>query len=109
MTSQSPESTVTATTKKTKRDTNTWKSIVQKYQQPSLPRAIWQLVNTIVPYALTWYLMYLSLSWSLWITAALVVLGGLLVVRLFIIFHDCCHGSFFKSNTANNIVGFIIS
>lgn len=94
-------------TKRTKRDTNSWKSIVQKYQQPSIPRAVWQIVDTVVPYAAVWYLLYLSLSWSLWITAGLVVLGGLLVVRMFIIFHDCCHGSFFKSNTANNVVGFI--
>lgn len=96
-----------AATKKTRRDTNSWKAIVQKYQQPSIPLAVWQLVNTLVPYALVWYLLYLSLSWSLWITAALVVLGGLFVVRLFIIFHDCCHGSFFKSSLANNITGFV--
>ncbi len=102
-----PSPEPSASSKKTKRDTNAWKSIVQQYQQPSLPRAIWQLVDTLVPYALVWYLMYLSLSWSWWITAALVVLAGLLLVRLFIIFHDCCHGSFFKSGAANNIVGFI--
>ncbi len=93
--------------KKTKVDTNSWKSIVQQYQTPSLWRATWQLVNTLVPYAAVWYLLYLSLSWSYWITAALVVLAGMFIIRIFIIFHDCCHGSFFKSNTANNIVGFI--
>ena len=96
-----------STPKKTKRDTTTWKALVQQYQQPSLARAIWQIVDTLVPYAAVWYLMYLSLAWSWWITAALVVLASLLHIRTFIIFHDCCHGSFFKSNTANNIVGFI--
>ena len=84
-----------------------WKSIVAKYQEPSTPRAVWQIVNTLVPYALLWWLMYLSLSVSWWLTLPLAVLAGVLVVRIFIIFHDCGHGSYFKSRTANDIVGFI--
>src|SRR5438067_1356765 len=47
-----------------KQDAAAWKAIVRKFQEPSLPRAIWQLVNTLGPYAALWYLMYLSLSWS---------------------------------------------
>lgn len=90
-----------------KRDTSAWKAVVLKYQQPSLPRAIWQLMNTLVPYAGLWYLMYLSLSHSYWLTLALAVLAGLFLVRIFIIFHDCGHGSFFKSRVANDVVGFI--
>ena len=89
------------------RDTSAWKAVVLKYQQPSLPRAIWQLMNTLVPYAGLWYLMYLSLSHSYWLTLALAVLAGLFLVRIFIIFHDCGHGSFFKSRVANDVVGFI--
>jgi omega-6 fatty acid desaturase (delta-12 desaturase) len=90
-----------------KQDTAAWKAIVLKYQQPSLPRAVWQLVNTLGPYALLWYLMYLSLSWSYWITLPLAVLAGMFLVRIFIIFHDCGHGSFFKSHLANDVLGFI--
>jgi omega-6 fatty acid desaturase (delta-12 desaturase) len=84
-----------------------WKQIVLKYQKPSLPRAIWQLIDTLGPYAGIWYLMYLSLSWSYWITFALAALNGLFLIRIFIIFHDCGHGSFFKSRLVNDIVGFI--
>jgi fatty acid desaturase len=90
-----------------RRDTAAWKAIVIKYQQPSLGRAIWQLVDTLVPYAALWYLMYLSLSYSYWLTFALAALAGLFLIRIFIIFHDCGHGSFFKSRLANDIVGFI--
>ncbi len=86
---------------------NDWKAIVAQYSIPSLPKAIWQIVNTFVPYFTLWYLMYLSLSVSYWITLALAVLAGLLLVRVFIIFHDCGHGSFFKSRRANDILGFI--
>jgi omega-6 fatty acid desaturase (delta-12 desaturase) len=68
-------------------------------------RAIWQMLNTLVPYAGLWYLMYLSLSVSAWLTAPLALLAGAFLVRVFIIFHDCSHGSFFKSRLANEIVG----
>lgn len=84
-----------------------WRSIVAKYQQPSTKRAVWQLVNTLVPYALLWYLMYLTLEVSLWLTIPLAILAGAFLVRVFIIFHDCGHGSYFKSRWANDIVGFV--
>ncbi len=82
-----------------------WKEVVARYQQPALRRSLWQLINTLVPYAALWYLMYLSLEVSYWITAALTLLAGGFMVRVFIIFHDCGHGSFFKSRKANDILG----
>lgn len=84
-----------------------WKKIVAEYQDPSLPRAIWQLVNTLGPYFLLWYLMHLALAVSWWLVLPLTTVAGALLVRTFIIFHDCGHGSFFKSPRANTIVGFI--
>ncbi len=84
-----------------------WKEVMAKYQQPALWRGLWQLLNTLVPYAALWYLMYLSLGISYWLTAALALLNAGLLVRVFIIFHDCGHGSFFKSQRANDIVGFL--
>jgi acyl-lipid omega-6 desaturase (Delta-12 desaturase) len=84
-----------------------WKEIVAQYQQPSTPRAVWQLVNTLGPYALIWFLMYLSVGVSWWLTVPLAILAGAFLVRAFIIFHDCGHGSYFKSTRANEIVGFI--
>lgn len=83
-----------------------WKAIVAKYQEPSTPRAVWQMVNTIVPYGFIWYLMYLTKDISWFLTVPLAVLAGGFVVRAFIIFHDCGHGSFFRSRVANDIVGF---
>ena len=88
-------------------DTAAWKEIVARYQQPSTGRALWQIINTFVPYAALWYLMYLSLSVSWWLTVPLAVLAGAFLVRVFIIFHDCGHGSYFKSRTANDVLGFV--
>ncbi|MBX7208866.1 MAG: fatty acid desaturase [Verrucomicrobiaceae bacterium] len=84
-----------------------WKEIVAKFQVPSTARAIWQLVNTLGSYVVLWYLLYLSLSVSYWLTALLIVVTGGIVVRTFIIFHDCGHGSFLASKRANDIIGFI--
>jgi acyl-lipid omega-6 desaturase (Delta-12 desaturase) len=84
-----------------------WKEIVAKFQEPSRLSATWQIVNTLGSYAVIWYLLYLSLSMSWWLTVPLAVLAGGLVVRIFIIFHDCGHGSYFKSRTANDVLGFI--
>ena len=84
-----------------------WKKVVAPFTVPSLSRAVWQLVNTLVPYAALWAAMYWSLSVSYWLTLGLAVVAGLLLVRVFIIFHDCGHGSFFKSQRANDVVGFI--
>ena len=84
-----------------------WKRVVLEHQKPSMWRAIWQITDTLVPYIALWYLMYLSLSVSWWLVLPLAMLAGLFLVRIFIIFHDCGHGSYFKSHQANDIVGFI--
>jgi len=88
-------------------DNAAWKEIVAKFQQPSAWRASWQIVNTLVPYALLWYLMHLCLPISWWLVVPLAILAGAFLVRVFIIFHDCGHGSYFKSPVANDLVGFL--
>jgi omega-6 fatty acid desaturase (delta-12 desaturase) len=84
-----------------------WKAIVARYQKPSTGRAVWQIVNTLVPYTALWWLMHFALAISWWLTAPLAVLLGAIMVRTFIIFHDCGHGSFFRSAKANHILGAI--
>lgn len=81
-----------------------WRAIVAKYQTPDR-RSTWQVLNTYVPFFLLWGAMAWSLQYSYWITLALAVPAGGLLVRIFIIFHDCGHGSFFKSQRANNLLG----
>ena len=84
-----------------------WQQMVAKYQNPSLQRSLWQLANTLLPYLILLVLMYISLSYSYWLTLALALPAGGLLTRTFIIFHDCGHGSFFKAQRANNILGTI--
>ena len=84
-----------------------WQALLAKYQQPSLWRSIFQIVNSVVPYVALWFLMDRSLAISGWLIPPLAVLAGGFLVRVFIIHHDCGHGSFFKSRTANDVCGFI--
>lgn len=100
------EMTIT-TPEKRPPDPAAWQEIVAKYQEPVLWRSVWQMVNTLVPYAALWYLMYLSLSVSYWLTVPLAILATGFMVRIFIIHHDCGHGAYFKSRRANDVWGFI--
>ncbi|MDB4538224.1 fatty acid desaturase, partial [Akkermansiaceae bacterium] len=84
-----------------------WKKIVAPHAKPSTPRAIWQVLNSIGLYLALWVAMYFTVEISYALTFALAVIGGGLLIRIFIIFHDCGHGSFLKSKKANHIIGFI--
>jgi omega-6 fatty acid desaturase (delta-12 desaturase) len=87
---------------------NPWMVInknIERYLKPSLGRSIWQISNTFIPYVGLWILIVYSLSVSYWLTAFLIILAAGFLVRLFIIFHDCGHGSYFKSQKANRMVG----
>ena len=89
-----------------------WRPVVAKYARPDLWRSIWQIVNTLVPYFALLYLSIRSLEISFWLTLPLTLLTAGFMVRTFIIFHDCGHGSFFKSREANKwlgrITGFLV-
>jgi len=84
-----------------------WDALVAPYRTPAVGRSLWQLANTLIPYAVLWWLMYHSLALSYWLTLPLAVVAAGFLVRVFIIFHDCGHGSFFKSRKAANAVGFV--
>src|SRR5204862_1712838 len=84
-----------------------WKKIVAKYQKAAVWPGVWQLINTLVPYAALWCLIYFCLSISWWLTIPLAILAGGFLVRTFIISHDCGHGSFFPSRQATEIVALI--
>jgi acyl-lipid omega-6 desaturase (Delta-12 desaturase) len=84
-----------------------WQSLVKKYQAPSLPKSLWQIANTVIPYVGLWGLMYFTVRFSWPLTLGLAALAALFLVRVFIIFHDCGHGSYFKFKRLNHVVGFV--
>lgn len=82
-----------------------WHDVVSRYARPDLKRSLWQIANTLIPYFALWYLMLYSVHISYWLTLLLSIPTAGFMVRTFIIFHDCGHGSFFKSTKANNALG----
>lgn len=84
-----------------------WINIIKNYNYPDSAKSWWQIGNSVVPYIGLWVLMIYSLEVSYWLTLALSVIAAGFLVRIFIIFHDCGHGSFFKSARMNKIVGIL--
>ena len=82
-----------------------WKKIVKPYQTADARQGIWQLITSFGPFFLGWILTYLSLSVSYWLTLLLALITAGFFVRIFIIQHDCGHGSFFNSRKWNDRVG----
>ncbi len=79
------------------------------FQSPVLAYSIWQFASTGAAYAAVLALMYVAYHVSAWLSLALVLPAAGLVVRLFIIQHDCGHGAFFQSRRANFVVGVLCS
>src|SRR5512146_26350 len=84
-----------------------WQDAVARYASPDTRRSIRQVVNTMVPFFALWYLMIRSVQVGYWLTLLLAFPTAGFMMRTFIIFHDCGHGSFFKSRRANDILGVI--
>ncbi|WP_308637336.1 fatty acid desaturase [Paenibacillus silvisoli] len=84
-----------------------WREDILPYQKPELYRSVWQLANTITPFLVLWVMAYLCLSLSVWLSLLIDVVASGFLVRIFILFHDCCHHSFFRSRKANEIVGMV--
>jgi acyl-lipid omega-6 desaturase (Delta-12 desaturase) len=86
-----------------------YRAITVPYREPELRRSVTQLLASIVPFCAIWALMWFSLRYSYLVTLALAVPAAGFLVRLFILQHDCGHGSFFKSKTANDALGRALS
>jgi omega-6 fatty acid desaturase (delta-12 desaturase) len=82
-----------------------WDARLAPYRRPNTARSVWQLVSTATLLAGAWALMYFSLRVSYWLTLLLAIPAAFLLVRLFIVQHDCGHGSFFRSSRVADFVG----
>ncbi len=76
-----------------------------RYEQPVLAKSLCDLSTSVVPYLALTVAMYLCLEVSLWITLALAVPASGCLLRTFIVFHDCAHGSFLRTRRANLWLG----
>lgn len=82
-----------------------WARRLARYRQPSGTRAAVELVITAVPLALLWAGTWAGLYFGYWFALLLVIPAAGFLVRLFMIQHDCGHGSFFRNRLANDWTG----
>ena len=83
------------------------KMAVTPYATSDMKKSIIQIINTIIPMIGLWIAAYLILPYTVLGAIGLSIITAGFVVRTFIIFHDCTHGSFFKNKKANDFMGFI--
>jgi omega-6 fatty acid desaturase (delta-12 desaturase) len=82
-----------------------WRAILAPYAQPCHRRALLDIATSVVPYVALSVAMYLALSVSYLLAFVLAVPAAAFLVRTFILFHDCAHGSFVSSRRANAWLG----
>ena len=86
-------------------DARRWPQVLARYRQPSNGRGLVEVAITVVPLAALWLLAWLTLDVGYWLTLPLALASGAFLLRLFMIQHDCSHGSFFRYRLANDWIG----
>jgi acyl-lipid omega-6 desaturase (Delta-12 desaturase) len=79
------------------------------YRGPLPAIAFWQLGSTLALFVVLVGLMFATVASHYWLTLLLALPAGGVLVRMFIIQHDCGHGSFLKGRIANDLVGRAVS
>jgi acyl-lipid omega-6 desaturase (Delta-12 desaturase) len=85
-----------------------WREALAPYAQPRLPRSLLDLATSVVPYLALSVLMYLALDVSYLLVLALALPAAGFLLRTYIVFHDCTHGSFLRSKRANARLGSVL-
>ncbi len=85
-----------------------WMAIVARYREPSIRRSIIEIIITAIPFVALWVAAWAALSVSYWLTLAIAIPAAAMLVRLFLIQHDCGHYAFFKTRKTNDWIGRVI-
>jgi omega-6 fatty acid desaturase (delta-12 desaturase) len=82
-----------------------WRDSLAPYAHPRVGRSLLDVATSVLPYVALCVLMYLTLNVSYLLTLLLAIPAAGFLVRTFIVFHDCTHGSFLPSKSANAWLG----
>jgi fatty acid desaturase len=84
-------------------DARRWTKILAPYRQPNHLRSALEIAVTLVPLVALWVMAWTALHFGCWWLCLLLTMpAAFFLVRLFMIQHDCGHGSFFHHRTAND-------
>ena len=82
-----------------------WRGVLDAYAEPRLGRSLLDLGTSVVPYVALLVAMTFALGVSVLLSLLLVLPASAFLVRTFIVFHDCTHGSFMRTRRANDVLG----
>ena len=83
------------------------RAIVRRHARADDVKGLTQVLTTLVPLALAWWLALFSVDVSRWLTVAAVFLISLFTLRVFALMHECGHGSVFRTPRLNRAFGFV--
>lgn len=87
-----------------------WYLDTAKYEKTDIKKSISQICSSIIPYILIWtaivWMVNRGAPW--WLVLASGIPAAVFLVRIFIIFHDCTHRSYFNSRAANRFWGYVM-
>jgi omega-6 fatty acid desaturase (delta-12 desaturase) len=86
-----------------------WKESLAPYAKPHIGRSVLDLLTSVVPYLILFYVMYRLLDVSYLLTLAVGIPAAGFLLRTYIMFHDCTHGSFLPSKRANAWLGSVLA
>jgi len=89
-------------------DAKDWVKVLAKYREPNPMRSSFELAVTVAPFVALWAAAWWAMGVSYWLTFALSCVNAAFVLRLFIIQHDCGHGSFYNNRTLSDWLGRIL-
>jgi omega-6 fatty acid desaturase (delta-12 desaturase) len=78
---------------------------VSEFRRPLHARSVFEIAVTAAPFALLWLLTWAALALGHALGLLLAVPTGALLLRLFLIQHDCGHGALFRRQAANDWIG----
>jgi acyl-lipid omega-6 desaturase (Delta-12 desaturase) len=82
-----------------------WRDALAPFATPSAARGLLAVATSAVPDLALTAAIYTTLGESLALTVALTILAAGFLVRVFVVFHDCAHGSLLPSRHANTVLG----
>ena len=96
---------VSATTTQPQREASEWTRLLARYRTPNTARSLFELFVTVAPFVAIWAVAWWMLSVSTVLAVILASTNAALLVRLFVIQHDCGHASLFRSRRACDWLG----
>lgn len=82
--------------------------VLTPYMKSNNLKATYQVLNTLIPYGILWFLVFKAVDISVWLLPPIIILIVLFSLRSFSLMHDCGHYSLFSSKKVNRFVGFIL-